>query len=192
MGNWMSASARSTPLAVPREPVLFSFTPASLWTGTNWNDAIASEERLLHRYVHSPFLLGRVPIDLPSLGLGRQYINMLDVNPDVSKGVPILWLHGAGAGLGFGYRNFDALANLNGSQRRVVGVDWLGQAGSSRPSFPFGGLRAPVWTLPEEKQIDAAIAFSVDSLEALRMKLDIEQFDLVAHSMGGYLATQYA
>lgn len=32
--------------------------------------------------------------------------------------------------------------------------------------------------------------FSVDSLEAWRAALQIESFDLVAHSMGGYLATQ--
>ena len=45
---------------------------------------------------------------------------------------------------------------------------------------------------PERRQIDAAIHFYVDSLEAWREAMGIEQFDLVAHSIGGYLATQYA
>ncbi len=167
-----------------REPQ-FSLNPMPLWTGSSWNSAISDEKNLIGRYVHSPYKLGRVAVDLPTLGLGRQYMNTLDVHPDVTTGVPIVWLHGAGAGLGLGYRNFDALANLDG-KRRVIGVDWLGQAGSSRPSFPYGGLRAPAWTLSESKQVDAAIAFSVDSLEALRKALQLEQFDLVAHSMGGY------
>ena len=158
-----------------------------IWTGTSWNDAIAAEKKLLRRYVREPFRLGRVPVSLPSLGLGTQYMNTLEINPNAT-GVPILWLHGAGAGLGFGYRNFDALANLNGERRRVIGVDWLGQAGSSRPSFPYGGVRAPSWTLTQDQQIDAAIAFSVDSLEALRVALQLEQVDVVAHSMGGALA----
>lgn len=175
---------------IPREPSVIP-SLSSLWTGSGWNDALACEERLLKRYVRTPYKLGRVPIHLPSLDLGTQHINIVDLNSDVS-GTPILWLHGAGAGLGFGYRNFDALANLNGRRHRVVGVDALGQAGSSRPSFPYGGCRAPMWMLGEEQRIDAAIAFSVESLEALRAALCIEQFDLVAHSMGGYLATQYA
>ena len=88
--------------------------------------------------MRAPFRLDRVAVELPSLGLGQEHINVLDVNPSVSNGVPIVWLHGAGAGLGLGYRNFDALANLNGCCRRVLAVDWLGQAGSSRPSFPCG------------------------------------------------------
>ena len=50
-----------------------SFNPMSLWTGTSWNDAIDCEDRLLRRYVQSPYRLGRIPVDLPSLGLGRQY-----------------------------------------------------------------------------------------------------------------------
>jgi len=177
---------------LPREPsYLSAISPGSLWTGTSWNDAIACEHRLLERYVRSAFTLGRVPVDLPSLGLGTQHINVLDINSD-APGVPILWLHGAGAGLGFGYRNYDALASLGGVRRRVIGIDWLGQAGSSRPSYPYGGLHAPSWTKPEEERVSSAIAFSVDSLEALRDKLGLEQVDIVAHSMGGYLSTQYA
>ena len=41
-------------------------------------------------------------------------------------------------------------------------------------------------------EVSAAIAFSKDSLEALRVALGLNQIDLVAHSMGGYLATHYA
>ena len=101
----MLQESQLAPLSLikPRELSFFSSFPTRLWTGTSWNDAIACEEKLLRRYVHSQFQLGRVPVDLPSLGLGRQHINILDVNPSVSKGVPIVWLHGAGSGLGFGF-----------------------------------------------------------------------------------------
>ena len=74
------------------------------------------------------------------------------MNPDAEDPSPIVWLHGAGAGLGLGYRNFDALASLHCKRRRVVAADWLGAAGSSRPSFPYGGLRA-AWTLSESAQV---------------------------------------
>ena len=41
-------------------------------------------------------------------------------------------------------RNFDAIANPRHGlkKRRIVAFDWLGQAGSSRPPFPYDGLRA--------------------------------------------------
>ncbi len=169
-----------------------SISLSALWTGASTAKAIADEAALLKTYVRTPFRIGRVPIDLPKLGLGRQHINTLDINHDALDEAPIVWLHGAGAGLGFGYRNYDALASLGGVRRRVLGVDWLGAAGSSRPSFPYGGLRKPVWALSEKEQIDAALDFSIDSLEAWRAALGIQAMDLVAHSMGGYLATQYA
>jgi pimeloyl-ACP methyl ester carboxylesterase len=164
-----------------------------LWTGSSTAGAIASEERLLRRYVTSPWRLGRVRINLTELGLGEQYINTLVVNPDVKSGTPIVWTHGAGAGLAFGYRNFDTLANPPGrSKRRLIAFDWLGQAGSSRPTYPYSILRRLTCTLSDEDKIDEAIRFSVDSLETWRASMQLEEFDLIAHSMGGYLSTQYA
>lgn len=80
--------------------------------------AVAAEEALLRKFVHSPFKLGRVAVKLPHLGLGTQYINTLDINGDEhdTGTVPIVWAHGAGAGLGFGYRNFDAFAVRAGAR----------------------------------------------------------------------------
>ena len=187
---------RSVPYSTSLNPLSYI---GMAWTGTSPRDAIDSEHALLSRYVKTPFELGRVPINMSSIGLGKQYINMISFNPDVEPPKseedphPIVWLHGAGAGLGFAYRNYDTLCNLGGVRRRVFGVDWLGQAGSSRPSYPYGwGSRKPAWMLSEAQQVDAAITFSVSSLEAWRAALGIDRFDLVAHSMGGYLATQYA
>jgi len=168
---------------------------AAAWTGASPQSAIADEAALLRHFVRAPYVVGRVRVALPQLGLGDQHINTIDINPDARGAAPpIVWVHGAGSGLGFGFRNYDALASLGGgAPRRVLGVDWLGAAGSSRPPYPYGGaLRRPAWTLPAASQVDAAIAFSVDALEAWRAALGIEQFDLVAHSLGGYLATHYA
>ena len=124
------------------------------YTGTNPAAAAVAERRLLERYVKSKFTLGRVPIQLDHLGLGTQYIATLEINPD-APGPAIVWAHGAGAGLGWGYKNYDTLANLGGRRRRVLAFDWLGQANSSRPSFPYGGW-TPLWTLSESDYIDAA------------------------------------
>ena len=110
----------------------------NLWTGSDVATACAHEEALIRHFVKTPFKLGRVKIDLQHLGLGTQYIATLDINSDVRSGVPIVWAHGAGAGLGFGYRNYDELAKLGGKRRRVIAFDWLGQAGSTRPAFPYG------------------------------------------------------
>lgn len=165
-----------------------------LWTGSSENQAVASERRLLQRYVHSPFNLGHVAVDLPQLGLGKQHMNTLEVHPD-AKGTPLVIAHGAGAGLGFFYRNYDDLANPPGRpKRRVLAFDQLGQAGSSRPSYPFGWAKdvRSGWMLSEQGRIDAAISFGVESLEAWRRAMELEEMDLVGHSMGGYLATQYA
>ena len=177
----------------PRQPSIHPLDLWNcLWTGSSVGDAIESEQQLLKRFVHSPWQLGRVRVDLPKLGIGKQYINTLVVNPDVAHGTPIVWTHGAGAGLGFGYRNFDPLANpKKGAKRRLIAFDWLGQAGSSRPSYPYGGVR-PSWTLSHDELVSRAIDFSVESLEAWREQMHLDEFDLIAHSMGGYLASHYA
>lgn len=165
-----------------------------MWAAASVEGAITAEEKLLRRHVRSPFQLGRVAVDLPTLGLGTQYINTLDVNPDVGSDgkVPLVLTHGAGSGMGFFFKNIEPLATLGGVRRRLLVFDWLGQAGSSRPAYPYGGLRAPSWTLSEEQKVDAAIKFAVDSLEAWREAMQLERIDLLAHSMGGYLATQYS
>jgi len=108
------------------------------WTGCGGKAAAAAEAALLERFVQNPFTLSRVPIDLPHLGLGKQYIATMEINPD-APGPVLVWAHGAGAGLGFGYKNYDDLANLGGVRRRVLAFDWLGQANSSRPAYPHGG-----------------------------------------------------
>ena len=165
---------------------------SNAWTGATMSAAITAEEALFSKHIRSPYELGKVKVELPQLGLGTQYVNTLHVNADVEDGVPIVLTHGAGGGIGFFYSNIEALANLGGVRRRLLAFDWLGCALSSRPSYPYGGFAKPSFMLSEEEKIDAAIRFSVESLEAWRQAMSLERMDLLAHSMGGYLATQYA
>lgn len=92
-------------------------------------------------------------------------------------------LHGYGAGLGFFYRNFDALSSRKGW--RVHALDLLGYGLSSRPDFK-------VLAEDSYEKIRETEAFFIDSLEKWRIARNLEKFTVVAHSMGGYLASSYA
>lgn len=191
------AMAPPTEAFTPRESAPYNYNPFRLasnaWTGASEAAAVEAEKALFSKWVKSPHVVGHTAIELPQLGLGTQYINTLDVNSDVQNGpVPIVLTHGAGSGIGFFFKNIEALANLGGTRRRLLAFDWLGQALSSHPSYPYGGLKTPTLFLSEDQKVDAAIRFSVDALEAWRKAMRLESFDLIAHSMGGYLATQYA
>lgn len=92
-------------------------------------------------------------------------------------------LHGYGAGLGFFYKNFDALSRPAGW--RLYALDMLGMGRSSRPHFR---MRSKT----REQQIHEAEDWFIDSLEEWRKKKNIDKMTLVAHSMGGYMAVCYA
>jgi cardiolipin-specific phospholipase len=92
-------------------------------------------------------------------------------------------LHGYGAGLGFFYKNFEALSRSPGWQ--LYALDLLGMGRSSRPPFK---IKAKT----REKQITEAEDWFVDSLEEWRIKRKIDKFTLLGHSMGGYMAVAYA
>ncbi|KAK9474877.1 Alpha/Beta hydrolase protein [Dipodascopsis tothii] len=92
-------------------------------------------------------------------------------------------LHGYGAGLGFFYRNFDELSSVKGW--RLHALDLLGYGRSTRPRF---SVRAK----GDRERVYEAENWFVDSLEEWRVKRNIDQFTLMAHSMGGYLGVAYA
>ncbi|KIW41724.1 uncharacterized protein PV06_07254 [Exophiala oligosperma] len=92
-------------------------------------------------------------------------------------------LHGYGAGLGFFYKNFEALSRAKGWQ--LYALDMLGMGRSSRPPFK---IKAKT----REEQITEAENWFIDSLEEWRVKRNIEKMTLVGHSMGGYMAVCYA
>ncbi|KAF2870445.1 Alpha/Beta hydrolase protein [Massariosphaeria phaeospora] len=95
----------------------------------------------------------------------------------------LVMLHGYGAGLGFFYRNFEALSRANGW--KVYALDLLGMGRSSRPAFR-------IHAKDKEGKIAEAEDWFIDALEEWRIKRGLERFTLLGHSLGGYLATAYA
>ena len=84
-------------------------------------------------------------------------------------------LHGYGsAGFSF-YRIVEPLSRMY----RVFTVDFLGMGLSSRPKFDI-------------IKTEEVIEFFVESLEKWRKAIGLDRFHLVGHSLGGYLACQYA
>ncbi|KAF1954297.1 alpha/beta hydrolase fold family protein [Byssothecium circinans] len=95
----------------------------------------------------------------------------------------LVMLHGYGAGLGFFYRNFEALSRAEGW--KIYALDLLGMGRSTRPQFK-------IHAKDREGKITEAENWFIDALEEWRIKRGLERFTLLGHSLGGYLATAYA
>jgi cardiolipin-specific phospholipase len=95
----------------------------------------------------------------------------------------LVMLHGYGAGLGFFYRNFEALSRAAGW--KVYALDLLGMGRSSRPNFK-------IHAKDKEAKIQESESWFVDALEEWRIKRGLDKFTLLGHSLGGYLAVAYA
>lgn len=96
----------------------------------------------------------------------------ISLNTESPK-IPLVLLHGMGAGVAFWVLNLDAFAE----DRPVYAIDILGFGRSSRPVFTNDAMIA-------EKQL-------VKSIEEWRREMNIQQMILLGHSMGGFLATSY-
>lgn len=100
-----------------------------------------------------------------------------DVNEDqVEEKLPLVLVHGFGAGVGIWSLNLDALS----VDRKVYAFDLLGFARSSRPAFDFCNSEEVEWQL-------------IQAIEKWRVEMKLDQkFVLLGHSFGGYLAAAYA
>ncbi|EEH16362.2 hypothetical protein PABG_06449 [Paracoccidioides brasiliensis Pb03] len=92
-------------------------------------------------------------------------------------------LHGYGAGLGFFYKNFEALSRAKGWQ--LYALDMLGMGRSTRPPFKIHSKQ-------RQEAIREAEDWFIDALEEWRVKRKIDRFTLLGHSLGGYMAVAYA
>ncbi|OJD09764.1 hypothetical protein AJ78_08941 [Emergomyces pasteurianus Ep9510] len=92
-------------------------------------------------------------------------------------------LHGYGAGLGFFYKNFEALSRAKGWQ--LYALDMLGMGRSTRPPFKIHSKQ-------RQKAIGEAEDWFIDALEEWRIKRKLDRFTLLGHSLGGYMAVAYA
>ncbi|KAG9259079.1 Alpha/Beta hydrolase protein [Emericellopsis atlantica] len=95
----------------------------------------------------------------------------------------LVMVHGYGAGLGFFYKNFEALSRQPGM--KLYALDMLGMGNSTRPPFK-------IHAKTKEEQVIEAENFFIDALEEWRQSRKIERFTLLGHSLGGYLAVSYA
>mmetsp|Transcript_5963 Transcript_5963/g.12596 ORF Transcript_5963/g.12596 Transcript_5963/m.12596 type:complete len:370 (-) Transcript_5963:101-1210(-) len=89
---------------------------------------------------------------------------------------PLVLLHGHSMSAAFYYRNFDDYVDMGYC---VYAVDLLGWARSSHPEF-------------EGSTSEDSLHYFLPSLRQWRMELALEKFALVGHSLGGYLAYEFA
>jgi len=155
----------------PRESWLRSWIPYLRWTPTSPQKVKEAEENLL-QYVKTK-----------SEGF---YVNIGTVNgescriwtrkfgPDGSVEVPLVMIHGMGAGLAMFALNYDSLAK----ERLVYAIDLPGFGRSSRVNFSSNPSEI-------EDQYTACI-------EQWRKSLGLKRINLLGHSFGGHLTALYA
>ncbi|KAK4553697.1 hypothetical protein LTR86_009195 [Recurvomyces mirabilis] len=122
--------------------------------------------------------------NLVQLGGKNRYLNEFSVERlgEVNAN-NLVMIHGYGAGLGFFYKQFDALSRL--PNWKLYALDLLGMGRSSRPSFR-------IQAKDREGKAREAENWFIDALEEWRIKRGIEKMTLMGHSLGGYMAVCYA
>ncbi|CAN1314755.1 1-acylglycerol-3-phosphate O-acyltransferase [Linum perenne] len=153
------------------------------WIPTSTDHIIAAEKRLLS-VVKTPYVQERVNIGSGPPGSKVRWFRSSSNEPrfintvtfEKKEGAPTLvMVHGYGASQGFFFRNFDALA----AKFNVIAIDQLGWGGSSRPDFTC-------------KSTEETEAWFIDSFEEWRKAKNLDNFILLGHSFGGYVAAKYA
>lgn len=140
------------------------------WTASSPTMLRAVEKKILS-FLKTPYRGFFVDIG-PAIGESDK-IWTVSFNTD-SKEVPLVMLHGLGAGVALWVMNFDTLAK----DRPLYAIDILGFGRSSRPKFSKEALTC-------EKQF-------VKSIEEWRREMNINNMILLGHSMGGFIASSYA
>lgn len=97
----------------------------------------------------------------------------ISINTESHK-TPLVLIHGLGAGVALWCLNLDSFAVT----RPVYAFDLLGFGRSSRPTFSNDAMTA-------EEQM-------VRSIEEWRKEMNLDNFILLGHSMGGFLAASYS
>ncbi|XP_050325233.1 (Lyso)-N-acylphosphatidylethanolamine lipase isoform X1 [Bactrocera neohumeralis] len=140
------------------------------WTSSSSIMLRAVEKKILS-FLKTPYRGFFVDIG-PAIGEADK-IWTISLNTE-SKEVPLVLLHGLGAGVAMWVMNLDSIAK----DRPVYAMDVLGFGRSSRPGFSNDALIC-------EKQF-------VKSVEEWRREMNINRMVLLGHSMGGFIASSYA
>ncbi|XP_045452784.1 1-acylglycerol-3-phosphate O-acyltransferase ABHD5 isoform X1 [Melitaea cinxia] len=152
-------------------------TTESSWTGgwfswTRQSDAMLRNiEQKILACVKTAYK--RFYVDVGSVVGQCDKIWTISLNDEAEK-TPLLMLHGMGAGVALWCPNLDAFA----ATRPVYAIDLLGFGRSSRPKFAS-----------EAEKVEAQW---VESVEQWRREVKVDEFILLGHSLGGYIATAYA
>ncbi|GIL68065.1 hypothetical protein Vafri_21379 [Volvox africanus] len=157
----------------PPTPVPW-WTKYTRWRQTSLQEGLAAEHRVLRLF---PGLGGPMQASDVKVGPGREaYLHTLSGGP-AGMDPPVVLMPGYGAGVGFYYRNFPSLAQ----RLRLFAVDWLGTGLSGRPPY-------------RARTREQAEDFFLGSLAEWRRAAGLERSKmiLVGHSLGGYLAANYA
>jgi len=140
------------------------------WCPTSMSLLRTAERRILN-YIKTSY--DAKFVNTPSGDSEENKIWTLVFNKESEK-LPLVLVHGFGAGVGLWCLNLDALA----SERPVYAFDILGFGRSSRPKFSNNALEA-------ESEL-------VQSIEEWRKQMGLDKIILLGHSMGGFLASAYA
>uniref|UniRef100_A0A131YYF9 1-acylglycerol-3-phosphate O-acyltransferase ABHD5 n=1 Tax=Rhipicephalus appendiculatus TaxID=34631 RepID=A0A131YYF9_RHIAP len=148
------------------------------WCPTS-SEHLEEAERKLLSYVKLPIRSTYVSIDSILGCKGSHQIRTLQLGPGTKAAVeeervPLVLVHGFGAGVALWLLNLDYLAQ----DRTTYCFDLLGFGRSSRPRLSRDSLEA-------EYQF-------VQSIEEWRAQVGLDRFVLLGHSMGGFLAASYA
>ncbi|KAJ2162220.1 hypothetical protein GGF46_000837 [Coemansia sp. RSA 552] len=92
--------------------------------------------------------------------------------------------HGYFTGLGFFFRNYHELSQVEGWD--IYAIDWLGMGRSSRSAYVSKRAES------EDSRVSYAESYFVESLEEWRKRVGIERMTLCGHSFGGYMSALYA
>ena len=102
-----------------------------------------------------------------------KHLRTVTMNKETNA-MPIVLVHGMGAGVGLWVLNYEELAK----NRPVYAFDMPGFGRSSRPQFS---------TDSQQTELEF-----IDCMEDWRKEMKLEKFVLLGHSLGGFLAASYA
>lgn len=157
----------------PRSGWFHTWFPWLRWTPTSAGEAKVAEEKLLeHCKVDSKgFYVDVGPINGQDCRIWTREFGSTVSRDDR---VPLVMVHGMGAGLAMFVLNIAALAR----QRTVYAIDLPGFGRSSRVKFSS-----------EPDKIESEY---IECLENWRQQMRLEKMNLLGHSFGGYLTSLYS